>query len=348
MNDAIKGVSLAVSEPSRPITSKIMSLQQDCKPVVTVNPPQQTGRSSSETGESSGERSSTEADGNGYTPFITDGLVSLVGSSVQVPIKILRDTGASESFILESVLPFSTKTSTGTNVLVRGIGLEVLAVPLHKINLQSDLVQGVLNIAVRPSLPVGGIHLLLGNNLAGERVWGSVPPPVIVNTTPVIPDANEASENVPDVFPACAVTRAMSRTFDVPQTELKPVMLPKLPSPLSPSDFAAAQKEDDTLKELFEWVLPPEELRSAARGYFVQDGLLVRKWSYHTDKGVEDPVFQIVVPTKFREVVLKTAHGDVAGHLGVRKTYNRLLKYFYWPRLKKMLHASLRRAMCVS
>lgn len=46
-------------------------------------------------------------------------------------------------------------------------------------------------------------------------------------------------------------------------------------------------------------------------------------------------MFQIVVPAKFREVVLKTAHGDVAGHLGVRKTYDRVMKYFYWPKLKK-------------
>lgn len=82
-----------------------------------------------------------------------------MGSSTQVPVKILRDTWASESFILESVLPFSTDLSTGNNVLVRGIGLQVVSVPLHRINLQSDLVQGEVAIAVCPSLPVEGIHL---------------------------------------------------------------------------------------------------------------------------------------------------------------------------------------------
>ncbi len=32
-----------------------------------------------------------------------------------------------------------------------------------------------------------------------------------------------------------------------------------------------------------------------------------------------DPVFQVAVPSKFHEEVLRTAH-DQLGHLGVRKT----------------------------
>lgn len=44
---------------------------------------------------------------------------------------------------------------------------------------------------------------------------------------------------------------------------------------------------------------------------------------------------QIVVPTKLREVVLNVVHGPVAGHLGVKKTYDRILRHFYWPLLKK-------------
>lgn len=36
-----------------------------------------------------------------FAPFVTDGVVSLPGGSVMVPIKILLDTVASQSFILE-------------------------------------------------------------------------------------------------------------------------------------------------------------------------------------------------------------------------------------------------------
>lgn len=48
-----------------------------------------------------------------------------------------------------------------------------------------------------------------------------------------------------------------------------------------------------------------------------------------------ESLVQVVVPEKFREVVLRLAHGDVAWHLGVKKTNNRVLQHFYWPLLKK-------------
>lgn len=74
--------------------------------------------------------------------FVSKGFVSLVGSELKVPVNILRDTGALDSFILFSVLPFSQESDTGDVVLVRRIGLEILPVPLHKIVLDCDLVKG--------------------------------------------------------------------------------------------------------------------------------------------------------------------------------------------------------------
>lgn len=38
------------------------------------------------------------ADTTDYAPFVTEGFVSLVGDLRRVPVRILRDTGASESF----------------------------------------------------------------------------------------------------------------------------------------------------------------------------------------------------------------------------------------------------------
>ena len=56
------------------------------------------------------------------------------------PIKILRDTSASQSRILADTLPFSEKTSSGTSVLIKGVECGFNNVPLHKIYLSSDLV----------------------------------------------------------------------------------------------------------------------------------------------------------------------------------------------------------------
>ena len=60
------------------------------------------------------------------------------------PIKIMRDTCCAQSIILAGTLPFDENSSTETSVLIQGIGMEIIKVPLHKINLKSDLVSGLL------------------------------------------------------------------------------------------------------------------------------------------------------------------------------------------------------------
>ena len=68
-----------------------------------------------------------------YEPFLSDGSVSLNSDFAHsTPIKILRDTGASQS----------------------------LNVPLHNIYLSSDYVTGLVAVGIRPSLHFKGVHLL--------------------------------------------------------------------------------------------------------------------------------------------------------------------------------------------
>ena len=106
-----------------------------------------------------------------YEPFLSDGSMSLTSDFAQsTPSKILRDTGASQSLILADTLPFSEKTSSGTNVLIQGVECGFINVPLHNIYLSSDLVTGLVAVGIRPSLPFKGVHLLLGNDLAGDKV----------------------------------------------------------------------------------------------------------------------------------------------------------------------------------
>lgn len=42
-----------------------------------------------------------------FLPFLSEGFVSLVGSQEKIPVVMLRDTAAFDSFILKSTLPFS-------------------------------------------------------------------------------------------------------------------------------------------------------------------------------------------------------------------------------------------------
>ena len=139
-----------------------------------------------------------------YEPFSSDGSVSLNSDFAQsTPIKILRDTGASQSLILADTLPFSEKTSSGTSVECGFIN-----VPLHNIYLSSDLVTGLVAVGIRPSLPFKGVHLLLGNDLAGDKV---VVDPLSTSTPCVDQPPDPIEQEIPDLYPSCAVTRAMAK-----------------------------------------------------------------------------------------------------------------------------------------
>ena len=99
-----------------------------------------------------------------YEPFISQGLVSLVGEEANAQsVCVLRDTGASQSLLLEGILPLSESSYTGNNVLLQGVELGVVSVPLHVVNLKTDLVSGPVMVGIRPSLPVQRISLILGN-----------------------------------------------------------------------------------------------------------------------------------------------------------------------------------------
>ena len=143
-----------------------------------------------------------------FKPFVSEGFVSLESSSSQVPIKILRDTGATQSLLLEGVLPLSVSTSTGESVIAQGIEGGCVNVPLHKVKLVSDLVTGSVVVGTRPTLPIKGVSLLLGNDLAGGKV---VADPKVTSKPITLVSTEKLEEVIPGIFPSCAVTRAMAK-----------------------------------------------------------------------------------------------------------------------------------------
>ena len=140
-----------------------------------------------------------------YEPFLSDGFVSLNSDFAQsTPITILRDTGASQSLILADTLPFSEKTSSGTSVLIQGVECGFVKVPLHNIY----LVNGPVAVGIRQTLHFKGVHLLLGNDLAGDKV---VVNPLITDTPCIDQSPDPIEQELPDLYPSCAVTRAMAK-----------------------------------------------------------------------------------------------------------------------------------------
>ena len=72
-----------------------------------------------------------------FEPFIHDGFVSLTSDlSNATAVKILRDTGASQSLLLADALSFSEKSSAGVSVLIKGVdSSDYTPVPIHNVYL---------------------------------------------------------------------------------------------------------------------------------------------------------------------------------------------------------------------
>ena len=81
---------------------------------------------------------------------------------------------------------------TGANVLISGVEMSVLEVPLHEVNIKSSLINGNIVVGMRPSLPVEGISLILGNEEPRDD-----------EKTEML------AEKFPGIFPASIVTRSM-------------------------------------------------------------------------------------------------------------------------------------------
>ena len=64
---------------------------------------------------------------------------------------------------------------------------------------------------MRPFLPVEGVSVIWGNNLAGAPVWGDASPSLVVCPDPATSGPPDHCEQCfPDVFSACVVPRSMS------------------------------------------------------------------------------------------------------------------------------------------
>ena len=281
-----------------------------------------------------------------YKPFISEGTVSIggVGSSTY-NIKILRDTGATQSLLLQSAIPEIEKSATGNKVLISGVEMGTIEVPLHKIQLHSDLVQGNVVVGIRPSLPFEGISLLLGNDLAGTKV--TVEPHMV--SEPVEENHTEQIEKqYPEVFPACVVTRSMSKmketikdndlSHDLSQTFMNHGCLADKTPIITRQTLVHEQTQDSELADLHRRVLSEDEADKVSTCFVKQNDLLIRNFRPPDIPANHEwaEIYQIVVPQIYRKDIMSIAHEKpMGGHLGVTKTFNRIRQHFYWPKMKQ-------------
>lgn len=106
---------------------------------------------------------------------------------------------------------------------------------------------------------------------------------------------------------------------------------------VAPAELRRCQQADAELVPLFNQVDKVSVQPGGKGEFFIKKGLLFRS-EEHGRTGADDLTEQLVVPQVFRQELLHLAHAaPLAGHLGVRKTLDRLLHYFWWPKM----HASV-------
>ena len=306
-----------------------------------------------------------------FRPFIHEGYVSMPGDgSCRRKVLMLRDTGASQSLLLEGILPLSSDSFTGRKVLLRGVEMGETSVPLHTIQLETELISGTVVVGVQPALPIDGIALLIGNDLAGGKViLNSIKKDSVLSSlgSAKVQDPNSSSDigvgKINTAHPTCAVTRGMKQRKQQKKAESREAQAEQNSS-LRESDIGTTQfanllhgttsetninmssrhqliqeqKDDVNIARLREQAVTEPEAEKLAVCYYIKDDLLMRKWTPSDDQINEgwSETHQIIVPNRYRNDILRIAHDlPYSGHMGVSKTYRRVLPYFFWPGLHK-------------
>ncbi|XP_076451106.1 uncharacterized protein LOC143286993 [Babylonia areolata] len=223
----------------------------------------------------------------------------------------IRDSGATCTFVDESVVP--PDAEKGGTCQVTGVEKSFNAVrPYVKVQVATPYFKGaVWAVALRNP----AYTLLIGNNVLfadGTR--------------------QGVSTQLPREVLAAVTTRAMARDQ---APVLQPTQGPVTDAVALHTDRETVrrlQARDHTLQQLRQATTPNINTeREGKASYTMHDGLLFRVFHKNGEH-----LKQLVVPLGLRRTVLSLGHDiPMAGHLGVRRTQERVWQHFYWPGMCK-------------
>ncbi|XP_062572789.1 uncharacterized protein LOC134234761 [Saccostrea cucullata] len=116
------------------------------------------------------------------------------------------------------------------------------------------------------------------------------------------------------------------------QKKYKPLKVPEIvKDEINPDDILREQQSDPSLETARRYAQEGRRSRDGKVKWFEKNGLLYRKYlSAEKDSG--KTYSQLIVPSKFRHIVMKLAHELImSGHLAISRTICRTLSEFFWP-----------------
>ena len=214
-------------------------------------------------------------------------------------VLVLRDTGCSTVVVRRDLVPDEALTGAiQTCVMIDGT---VRRTPVAIIEVDSPFFKGTVK-AICMRKPLYG--LIIGN----------------IPGASLMTEKKNGSEEIQAV-----VTRQQQHTRKE-NTQLKVAEADEVC--VDKGQLQTLQREDETLDSIWRKQELEKNLQDDERTFLLRKELLCRKGE--TNQGQSN--WQIVVPIKLRNRVLRLAHESIlAGHQGIRRTQDRVRMGFWWP-----------------
>lgn len=217
---------------------------------------------------------------------------------------MIRDTGC--SCIVVNAKYVQPQQLTGESVYLRMADASVREAKYAVVSVLSPFYNGTTKAVVMEKT----IYDLLVGNVDGAR------------------PADQPLDNWKD----CAVTTRAQAAKE--KEGDKPLVIDSTSKPLNlgKDELVKLQKEDSTLERFFN-SMEVKEKKGCTTRFVVRNNILYREYTNPKSNNGK-PVKQLMVPSSLRKEVLLKAHDCImSGHLGVKKTTDRVLSNFFWPGL---------------
>ncbi|PIK36770.1 hypothetical protein BSL78_26396 [Apostichopus japonicus] len=243
---------------------------------------------------------------------------------------MLRDTGCDHTLV-NCRLVDPKYYVKGKSITLLDVENEPIDFPIARVFLKCQYLTKWVNVGVSRNLQK---DVLLGNELFDEPLGVFV-----VTRSKQKELESEVKADIEEVTLTGVKSKPIDEPHDVEKGEISNEIQdvvdgndpsgPKLIN--DPENVKLLQRNEQNFKSLYDRVVPYPDIDKHRVCFYLKDGLLMRKWQSKKSTGSQE-YHQLVVPHKHRDSILRLAHDiPMGGHLGSKKTRDRILNNFYWP-----------------
>ena len=259
---------------------------------------------------------------------VGNGLLHIPGKVNKQEVSFVKDTGASITLLREELVDPSCVLDGQKTTLYTAIG-QPFEAKLAIVDLDTPYYKGHAQVGLVPDLMADA---LLGMDVLNRQINVVTRAQEIRNKQREL----ESQESMEDcgVIPRDLFNEDNDQGTNedqvIPEAETNDDIEVDDISNVNADVLSQMQKDDPSLRNCRDKAFDNvESVESIPKGFYWDKDILYRKWTSADNAKVW---YQVVLPACLREKVIQLAHDQpLAGHLGVEKTKERILRSFYWP-----------------